>query len=192
MRSRHCEPSDVFAVLKSEGGSNPVLENDRDCIAPSLTRLAMTPSTTPDWRQDHLIAAAGAAVDLITGAKLQILAEADAYFAQPLPVASHRDRRGRQARIRLDEGVLDVGRRNRFRLGQLQEFLRDLDRGPRFANGFEIGALTEAGAGAVLVPFIVDQPRRRHQVEHRGHDVSRKARRRMLAIFGKAMLVLRP
>ena len=75
---------------------------------------------------------------------------------------------------------------------QLQVLVRDLHRGARFADGLEIGALAQARAGAVLVPLVVDQPGRRHQVEHRGHDVAREPGRGTLAIFGKAALILRP
>ena len=64
--------------------------------------------------------------------------------------------------------------------------------GTRLANGFEIGPRAQPRTGAVLVPFVVDQPRRRHQVQHRGHDAVIETRRRNFAIFGKAALVLRP
>ena len=97
-----------------------------------------------------------------------------------------------QARIDLDEGVLDLGGRHRLRLGQFEIFRRNLHRGARLADGLEIGPRAEPGAGAVLVPFVEDQPGRRHQVQHRGHDVAVEPRRRPLAIFGKAVLILRP
>ena len=79
-----------------------------------------------------------------------------------------------------------------LRLRQLQEFFGDLHRRARLADGLEIGPRAEPRTGAVLVPFVEDQPGRRHQVEHRGHDVAIEPRRRPLAIFGKAALILRP
>ena len=60
----------------------------------------------------HLVAAAGAAVDFLAGAELQVLAHADPHFAEPGPVAGHRDRGVAQAGIDLDEGVLDLGGRD--------------------------------------------------------------------------------
>src|ERR1700749_4298117 len=36
------------------------------------------------------------------------------------------------------------------------------------------------------------QPRRRHQVEHRGHQLAIEPRRRLLAVLREAALVLRP
>ena len=77
-------------------------------------------------------------------------------------------------------------------VGQFEVFRRNLHRGARLADGLEIGARAEPGAGAVLVPFVEDQPGRRHQVQHRRHDVALEPRRGPLAIFGKAALILRP
>ena len=56
--------------------------------------------------------------------------------------------------------------------------LGDFHRGAGLADGLEIGARAEPRAGAVLVPFAEDQPGRRHQVQHRGHDVAVEPRRR--------------
>ena len=71
-------------------------------------------------RHHHLVAAAGAAVDFLAGAELQILAHADPHFAEPPAVAGHRDRGTAQARIDLDEGVLDLGGRDRLRLATIR------------------------------------------------------------------------
>src|SRR6266702_4031477 len=60
---------------------------------------------TPDRRHHHFVAAAGAAVDFLAGAELQVPAQADPHFAQPRAVARHRNRRTAQARIDLDEGL---------------------------------------------------------------------------------------
>src|SRR5712691_9985874 len=40
-------------------------------------------SSAPDRRHHHLVAPAGAAIDLLAGPELQILAHADAHFAEP-------------------------------------------------------------------------------------------------------------
>ena len=55
---------------------------------------------------------------------------------------------------------------------RLEKFRRDLHGGARLAHGLEIAARRQAGAHPVLVPFVEDQPRRRHQVEHRRHDAA--------------------
>src|SRR5882757_1738172 len=171
---------------------------DQQRNTPQTRRIAQhpghgpSPSTAPHRRHGDLVAAAAAAVDFLAGSELQVLAEADADLAEPGAVAGHGDGGCREARIDLDEGVLDVGGRDRLGLVELQIFGRDLDAGARFADGLEIGVVAEARAGAVLVPFIVDQARRRHQVEHRGHDVAVEPGRWPLAIFRKAVLILRP
>ena len=79
-------------------------------------RAALRPGheTTPPHRRHHyLIAAAGAAVDFLAGAELQILAHADPHFAQAPLIADHRDRGIAQARIGLDECGLDLSGRDR-------------------------------------------------------------------------------
>ena len=99
----------------------------------------------------------------------------------------------RQARIGLHERLLDLVGRHRQRRLRLEIVLAGSSppRAPcaRFRNRPRGG---EARAGAVLVPFVEDQPRRRHQVEHRRDDVAVEPRRRLLAIFRKAVFVLRP
>src|SRR5260370_8822510 len=85
---------------------------------------------TPHRRHRHLVAPAGAAVDFLAGAELQVLAQADAHLAEPVLVAGHRDRGIAQAGIGLDEGVLDLGGRNRPGLRQLQKSLHYLYRRP--------------------------------------------------------------
>src|SRR5258708_27004422 len=50
-------------------------------------------------RHRHLIAPAGPAVELVAGAELQILAHADAHFAQPRAVAGYCDSSGGKTRI---------------------------------------------------------------------------------------------
>src|SRR5207244_10398534 len=67
---------------------------------PGMTSLL----PAPHRRHQHLVAAAGAAVDLLAGAELQVLAQADPHFAEPLAVAGGRNRRRAQPRIDLDEG----------------------------------------------------------------------------------------
>src|SRR4051812_12637508 len=70
--------------------------------------------TAPERRHGYLVAAAGALIDFITGAKLQILAQADSDFAQPSSVAGHGNSRCREAGIDLDESALDIAGRDRF------------------------------------------------------------------------------
>src|SRR5437588_13123903 len=98
----------------------------------------------PYRRHQHLVAPAGAAVDFLAGAELQVLAEADPDLAESLGVAGHRNRRRAHAGIGLDESRLEVVGGDRFRLRQLQEFLGDFPRRAGFPDGFEIGALAEA------------------------------------------------
>ena len=69
-------------------------------------------SPAPHRRHHHLVAAAGAAVDLLAGAELEVLVHADPHFAETPAVAGHRDRRCAQAGIDLDEGLLDRDRRD--------------------------------------------------------------------------------
>src|SRR5579872_4515419 len=47
----------------------------------------------PDRRHHDLVAPAGAAIDFLAGAELQVLAHADAHLAQPLPVECDGDHR---------------------------------------------------------------------------------------------------
>src|SRR5215213_11862393 len=117
----------------------------------------------PHWRHHDIVAAAGAAIDFLTGAELQVLAHADPHFAEPPPAARHGDGGAAQAGIDLDERVFDLGWSERFLLRHLQKFRWDLYRRARLADGFEISPRAQPRAGAVLVPFVEDQPRRRHQ-----------------------------
>src|SRR5712671_5205701 len=150
------------------------------------------PLPAPDRWHLHLVAPAGAAIDFLAAAELQILAHADPYFAEPGLVAGHRDRSAVQPGIGLDEGVLDLGRRNGLRLRQLEIFFGYFDGGARLADGLEVGPRTQPRTGAVLVPLGKDLPARRHQIQHRRHDVAIEPGRRPLAIIRKAMLVLGP
>ena len=60
------------------------------------------------------------------------------------------------------------------RLLEIGKFRRDFHRGPRLAHGLEINARRLAGTGAVAIPFIENQPRRRHQIEHGGDHAAVK------------------
>src|SRR3954452_149403 len=112
-------------------------------------------------RHRDLVATAGAAVDFLAGAELQVLAEADPHFAEPRAVAGHRDRRTAEAGVDLDEGLLDGRGRHRRGVHRFKVSRRDLHRRPRLADGLEIGARREPRAGAVLVPLTEDQSGRR-------------------------------
>src|SRR5215218_964014 len=93
----------------------------------------------PHRRHHHFVAAAGAAVDFLAGAELQVLAHADPDFAKAPAGADHRNRRTAEARIDLDKGGLERLGGYRFRLRQLQEFVRDLHRRAGFSDVLEIG-----------------------------------------------------
>src|SRR5215213_8651208 len=149
-------------------------------------------SAAPHRRHHYFVAAAGAAVDFLAGAELHVLAQADPDFAEAPAGAGHRNRRAAQARVDLDEGRLEIIRSDGFLLRQLQEFLGYLHRCARLADALEIGPRAKARTGAVLVPLVEDQAGRRHQVQHRGHDVAVEPWRGPLAVFGKAALILRP
>ncbi len=94
--------------------------------------------------------------------------------------------------LTLMKAVLEIAGSDGLLLRQFQEFLGDLHRRARLADALEIGPRAKARTGAVLVPLVEDQAGRRHQVQHRGHDVAVEPRRGPLAIFGKAALILRP
>src|SRR5262245_6495326 len=66
-------------------------------------------AAAPHRRHHDLVAPAGAAVDLGTGAKAEVLAHADAHLAQSPAVAGDRDGVTAEARIDCDEGLLDLG-----------------------------------------------------------------------------------
>ena len=149
-------------------------------------------ATAAHRRHHELVAAAGARVDFRAIAELQVLADADAHFVEPPAVACHRNR----FRVRpglaftkassTSSGVTVSGARVEIGVGNFHR-----PRAP-CARSRNRRARRQPRAGAVAVPFVKDQPRRRHQVEHRRHDVAVEPRRRHLAIFRKAALVLRP
>src|SRR6267378_3243783 len=82
---------------------------DQQRTTPQARRAAQHPGNeivalpAPDRRHQHLVAAAGAAVDFLAGAELQVLAQADPHFAEAPAVAGRRNCRCAQARIDLDE-----------------------------------------------------------------------------------------
>jgi len=94
--------------------------------------------------------------------------------------------------IGLDESLFDGTRCHAERLLAIGEFWRDFHDRARFAHRVEVSARRLAGTGAVAIPFVVDQPRRRHQIEHRGNDAVIKPRRRNPTIFREAVIILRP
>src|SRR4051812_20090856 len=146
-----------------------------------------------DRRHDDLRPFAAAPLQFGAIAELQvILAQADAHFAEPLAVAGHGNGGGAEPGIGLDEGLLHFGRGDFARRRRLQVSLRDLPGGTRLADLLEITAGSETRAGAVLAPFVEDQPRARHQIEHRGDQRTVELGRPLLAIFREAFLVLRP
>src|SRR3954463_14771471 len=163
---------------------------------PSLTprrapqhEVALSPAHR---RHPQLLAAAGTLVGLGALAELQGAWHADSKFAQARSAAGDRDARAGKSRVRRNEGVLDLVRRNSELVLRRQIDRRDLHRGACLANGLEIAARRQAGADPVLVPLVEDQPRRRHQIQHRRDDGAIEPRRRVLAEFRKALFVLWP
>src|SRR5262249_51147969 len=144
------------------------------------------------WRHDDLLATARARIDVRAGAKAKVPAPADAHLAQTPAVAGHRNAVAGEARIGVDEGLLDLVRRDREHCAPRDISVRDPHHPARLAHGFEISAGSKPRAGAVAIPFAEDQPRRRHQVEYGGDDIAVEPRGRLLAEFRKAPLVLRP
>src|SRR3981081_2017059 len=123
------------ARRRAEPVIGPRFARTRWRLSPGITGSGK--STTPQRRHHDLLAAAGAAVGFLAGAELQILAHADTDLGEPGPVAGHGDRGIAQARIDLDEGVLDLGGRHGLGLRQFQIFGRNLHRRARLADGLE-------------------------------------------------------
>src|SRR5262249_41130287 len=71
-------------------------------------------------------------------------------------------------------------------------FRGNLNRRARLAHRIEVGAGRQPRAGAVAVPFMEDEPRSRHEIEHRGHDVAVETRRRSLTVFRETPVGLWP
>src|SRR6266404_4281408 len=111
-------------------------------------------------RHEQLVAPAGTAVDLVAVAEFQVLAHADADLAQPGAAAGHRNRRARQSGVALDESLLDLVRRyGQRRLGG-RVALGDFHRLTGLSDQVEVSRRFKARAGAVLIPLVIDQPRR--------------------------------
>src|SRR5947199_8307354 len=96
---RHCERSEAIHRTAEKNG---LLR--RDAPRKDGGRFAAVRSAPAHRRHQYFVAAAGAAIDFLAGAELQILAHADPHFAEPGLVAGHGDRLGSEAWIDLDEG----------------------------------------------------------------------------------------
>ena len=68
--------------------------------------------------------------------------------------------------LALTKASRDLGRASPDRLVEFEIVRRDLHHRARLAHGFEIGARRQSRTGAVPVPFMEDQTRARHQIEH--------------------------
>ena len=77
------------------------------------------------------------------------------------------------------------------RLLQIGIFRRDFHHRAHFAHGVEISARRKARAGSVLFPTVVNQMRRRHQIEHGRNDAAVQSWRRDLAVFWKSFFISR-
>src|SRR4051812_35011016 len=102
--------SALFAAPQSRDPFVQPWASDQQRTAPHCAASGVRNIGSPAphrWHQ-HLVAAAGAAVDLLAGAELQVLAQAYPHFREPATVTGHRNRRTAQARIDLDEGLLEI------------------------------------------------------------------------------------
>src|SRR5262249_52967106 len=115
-------------------------------------------------RHDELVAAAGARVDVGAGTEAQVLAGANAAPAQAPAAAGPRDAVAAKAGIDLHERLLDLVGRDRERRARRDIGIGDLHRRARLAHVLEIGVRAQPRAGAVAVPLVEDQARRRHQI----------------------------
>src|SRR5580700_2650511 len=112
--SRHCERSEaIHRAAKRKHGLLRRGAYHRARIRAARWLLAKTledasPLPTPYRRHRHLVAAAGAARDLVAIVELQVLAQADAHLGKLRPVAGHGHGGGGKAGIGLDEGGPDV------------------------------------------------------------------------------------
>ena len=113
-------------------------------------------------RHDQWLAPATTPRDLGATAELQLLRQADPDSGQPLLVALDGHSLRREIWVCFDESSLDCGRRDVERLLQIGIFRRNFHHRARFAHGIEISARRKARTRPVLVPFIVNQTRRRH------------------------------
>ncbi len=113
-------------------------------------------------RHDQWLALATTPRDLRATAELQLLRQADPDSGQPLLVALDGHSVRREIWVCFDESSLDCGRRDVEQLLQIGIFRRNFHHRARFAHGIEISARRKARTGPVLVPFVVNQSRRRH------------------------------
>src|SRR2546430_17219495 len=114
------------------------------------SRLRRSRSATLAYGRHHqLVTAACAPIGLVTLAEAEFLRHADTHLLQPPAVARDRDAVTREAGIGFDERLLDLIRRDRERLRELDIGLGDLHLRTRLAHGIEIGARVQPRAGAM-------------------------------------------
>src|SRR5271166_425920 len=123
-------------------------------------------SSLAQWWHDHLVATASMRIDIGAGTEAEIPSDADAHLAQSPAVAGYRNTIPPESRIGLYKSLLDLIGSYREHLFEVNKFRRNLHDRPHLADGFEIGTRGLPGTGAVLVPLLEDQARRRHQIEH--------------------------
>src|SRR5262249_23818190 len=132
------------------------------------------------------------AVHLGAFTETEIFAQADPDFLHPPAVAGDRHRIMRKPGVDFDERLFEFVRRHRHLLLQFEIVGRDFYRRACFADGVEISAWIEPRTSAVTIPLVQDQPRIWHDVEHSGNEVAIGAGASALAVFRKAIFVLRP
>src|SRR5262249_55008882 len=132
-------------------------------------------------RHGQPLALAGTLADLRALAELQVAREANPHLGETWPAAGHRDAGATHARVRRHERVLDFIGRDGERTRWRKIIRRDLHLRARLADGLEVAARGQPGTNTMLVPLVEDEPRRRHQIEHRRDDVAVEPRRGVLA-----------
>lgn len=124
-------------------------------------------ASLPNWLHDDFGHAAGLAGDVSrAGAALHILAEADADFVQETAGAGDRDGFLGQAGVGGEDFVFDFCGGDCARVLGGLEGLGDLDAAEGGAGLAEVLGRAEAGADAVLFPFVADEAAAGHDVHH--------------------------
>ena len=121
------------------------------------------------------------------------LVKTDPDFGQSPAVAGNVDRVTRKSRIGFQESIGDLTGRHGDRLIELAHSpAGSSQRAHAARTRLEIGLRRKARTCAVPVPFVEDQTRTRHDVEHVVDDRAREPRRRHLAVGRETPFVLRP
>src|SRR5689334_125811 len=143
-------------------------------------------------RHHDFVATTGMPGDVRATAKAQVLTHADPYFHETSVVARNADGIARQTRVRLDESVDNVARRHNERTVDVRVIVGNVHRGPRGSHTIEICSRRQTGTRPVPIPFMKNQMRTWHEIEHVIGDHAGESWGRHLTIRRKATFVLRP